>query len=188
MAAAKPRIYKTDSGAVVHGVLGEFPTPASVYHAAEIFRDAGYRDWDVYAPFPIHGIDEAMGIRRTRLPLLVATVGLSGAALGFLFQTFVGLVYPITKQGKPYAAWEALVPVTFEIGVLFTAFATLLGMLAFNGLPRWHHPLLKKERFLRVGDDRYMIAVESQDPKFDPVGVRALMEKHGAVAVELVEE
>jgi hypothetical protein len=189
MASPRTRIYKTEDGKDVYGVMAEFATPADLYHAAERVRDAGFRRWDVYSPFPVHGMDEAMGLPRSRLPLLVAVVGLTGALLGFIFQYWVTAVaYPIVVQGKPYGAWEPFVPVTFEIGVLFAAFTCLLGMLAFNGLPRWHHPLLRKERFLGVSDDRFIIAIEAADERFDPEQVRQLLQSSGATAVELVED
>lgn len=181
--------YKTTTGQVVHAIIAEFATPADLYHAAEKVRDAGYARWDVYSPFPVHGMEEAMGLRNTKLPLLTGVVGLSGAALGFLLQYYVSSVaYPMVVQGKPFFAWEPWTPVTFEIGVLFTAFCALLGMLAFNRLPMWYHPLLKKERFLRVSDDRLVICIEAADPKFDPLKTRQLLESIGGTRIDLVEE
>jgi len=183
------RIYKTEAGATVHGVMAEFANPGDLYHAAEIVRDAGVRDWDVYSPFPIHGIEEAMGLKANRLPLIVGVVGLTMACVGFGFQYYVRAVeYPIVHQGKPPDSWQVLVPVTFELGVLFTAFTCILGMFIFNRLPMWHHPLLKKERFLRTSDDRFIIAVEASDPKFVPQETREMLLKAGATRVELVEE
>ena len=184
----KKKIYKTESGEVVYGLMAEYPTPAALYHAAEKVRDAGYTRWDVFSPFPVHGMDEAMGNAPTKLPLVVGTVGLTGAFLGLLMQWWMTAVdYPLVVQGKPYFAWEPWVPITFELGVLFTAFVTLIGMLAFNKLPMWHHPLLRKERFLRVSDDRFVIAIEARDPKFDPAGTRKLLEQAGGTHVDLVE-
>ncbi len=183
------RIYRTPEGKDLYGMIAEYGTPADIYHAAEKVRDAGFSKWDVYAPFPIHGIDEAMGLKRPILPLVVATIGLSMACIAFVFQYMVsGVWYPLVHQGKPPEAWQPFVPVTFELGVLFTAFTALLGMLAFNGLPRWHHPLLTKERFLRVSDDKFIIAIETADPRFDPEQTRQLLEGAGATAVEWVED
>lgn len=181
--------YKTEKGEKVYGIMAEYADPTAIIHAAERVRDAGYKRWDVYAPFAIHGMDEAMGVKRTRLPLLVAAIALGTAGLGFFFEWWVSAgAYPMVVQGKPYGAWQPLIPITFEFGVLGTAFTSLLGMLAFNGLPRLHHPLLKKERFLRVGDDRYIVCIEARDEKFDPKGTRKLLESAGATSVELVEE
>jgi hypothetical protein len=183
------KIYKTESGDDVYGVMAEFANPADLYHAAEHVRDAGYKSWDVYSPFPVHGMEEAMGQPKTKLPLIVGVLGVTGALVGFGFQLWVSTEgYRTVVQGKPYGAWQAFIPVTFEIGVLFTAFSCIIGMLAFNGLPRWHHPLLTKERFLKTSDDKFIIAIEASDDKFDPAQTRALLQKAGAVAIELVED
>lgn len=189
MAKKQGKTYKTTAGEVVYGMMAEFATPADTYHAAEKMRDAGYKKWDVYSPFPIHGIDEAMGLPNSRLPLTVGVIGLTGAAIGFAFQYWVSTSgYATVVQGKPLGAWQAFIPVTFEIGVLFTAFTAILSMLAFNTLPMWYHPLFKKDRFLRVSDDRFVICVESRDANFDPVKTKQQLESAKGYNVELVEE
>ncbi len=128
-------------------------------------------------------------MKKALLPLVVACVGLSMAATAFGFQYFVsGVDYPLVHQGKPPEAWQPFIPVTFELGVLFTAFTSILGMLAFNALPRFHHPLLCKERFLRVSDDKFIIAIEARDPRFDPDQTRAMLTGAGAKAIEWVED
>lgn len=183
------RQFVNEAGETIYAIMAEFDTTPGVYHAAEKVRDAGYTKWDVYSPFPIHGIEDAMGMPRTKLPLLVAMIGLTGAGLGFLMQWWMTAVnFPIVVQGKPYGAWEPFTPITFELGVLFSAFAALIGMLAMNALPRWHHPLFKKERFLSVSDDRFMVCIETADPRFDPESTRRLLESAGARHIELVEE
>ncbi len=187
--SAPRTVYKTEAGEVVYGMMAEFATPAEISHAAEKVRDAGHSRWDVYAPFPIHGIDEAMGFKHTPIALACALIGLTGAGLGFLLQWWVtGQAYPMVVQGKPFTAWESFIPITFELGILFTAFTALGGMLAFNKLPMFYHPLFKKERFLRVSDDRMIICIEAADPKFDPTKTRELLESAGATSIELVEE
>jgi hypothetical protein len=183
-----PAKFVTESGAEVHAVLAEFHTPSAVYHAAEKVRDAGYSKWDVYAPFPIHGIDDAMGIKRTKLPVLVACGAFTGTFLAFLMQWWMSANYELPVQGKPANAWEPYIPIGFELSVLFAAFTALIAMLALNGLPRWHHPLFSKEKFLRISQDRFAIAIEAADPKFEPQAARRLLEGAGAKAVELVEE
>jgi Protein of unknown function (DUF3341) len=193
MAAA--RVFVTEDNAEIYGVMAEYPTPAALYHACETVRDAGYRHWDSYTPFPIHNMEEAMGIKRTILPVIVATMAFTGVSLSYLMQWWMSAVdYPLMKQGKPPGSfggdggWQAFVPILFELGVLLAAFASIIGMLALNGLPRWHHPLFAKERFLKVSDDRFVIAVEARDVKFDPERTRDLLRKAGATSVELVEE
>ena len=184
-----PAKYITEKGEEVHGVLAEFHTPAAVYHAAELVRDAGYTQWDVYAPFPIHGIEDAMGSRRTILPVFVAAGAFTGAFLAWLMQWWMSYInYPLVVQGKPAYAWEPFTPIIFELGVLFSAFSALLSMFALNGLPRFYHPLFKKDRFLRMSQDRFGIAIEANDPRFEPAATRRLLESAGARAIELVEE
>lgn len=183
----KPGRYVTPGGKEVYAVLAEFKTPAEVYHAAEKVRDAGYKRWDVHTPFPIHGLEGAMGIQRTILPLISGSIGLGGAAVGLALQWWITRDYPIVVQGKPFVAWEPFTPVTFELGILHCAFATLIGMLALNGLPRWHHPIFNSERFLRSSDDRFFIAIDAADAKFEPNSVRTLLQSAGSGHVELVE-
>lgn len=188
IAPRAPR-FVTESGTAVYGIVAEFATPASVYHAAEKMRDSGFAKWDVYSPYPMHGLDEAMGVKRTILPILVATGAFTGVGLAYLMQWWMSAVdFQIVVQGKPYGAWEPFVPITFEMGVLFAAFTSLFGMLALNGLPRFNHPLFRSERFLSVSDDRYMIAVEAEDPKFDPEQTRAFLESLGGTDIELIED
>lgn len=183
------RIYTTEAGTPVHGMMAEYATPADVYSAAEKFRDAGYTNWDVFTPFPIHGIEEAMGVKRTILPAIIAVIGLSGSSLGLLMQWWMNAHdYPLVTQGKPYFSWQAFIPVTFELGILSAAFTAIIGMLAMNGLPRHHHPLLKKERFLNATQDGFFICVEAADPKFDPEATRRLLESSGGANIDLVED
>ncbi len=187
-------MYVTESGEAIHGIMAEFATPADLYHAAEKIRDAGYSKWDTYSPFPVHGMEGAMGFPRTILPLLVAVGGLSGACLGFLMQWWMSSVdYQLLVQGKPFGnftdgGWQAFIPITFECGILFAAFTSLIGMLALNGLPRWNHPLMKKERFLSSSDDRLFVCIEAADRNFHPDRTRALLEGAGATSIELVED
>lgn len=182
-------IYVTESGEHLHGILAEFATPADLYHAAEKVRDAGYSKWDTYTPFPIHGMEEAMGIKHTILPVFVAIAGITGASLGMLMQWWMaGKDYQMVTQGKPFFSWQAFIPITFECGILFAAFTAIIGMLALNGLPRWHHPLMAKERFLSSSDDKFFVCIESADKNFHPEKTRQLLEKAGATSIELVEE
>lgn len=181
--------FVADSGAAVHGLLAEFDSPAAVYHAAEKVRDAGYRAWDVHAPFPIHGIEHAMGQRRTILPFIMGIGALTGVLTAVSMQYFMNAVdYEFVVQGKDPFAWEPLVPVTFELGVLLSAFAALFGMLALNGLPRWNHPLFGRDRFLRSTDASFFIVIEARDGKFDPAQTSELLRSAGATHVEVVED
>lgn len=184
-------------GAVIHnpkgprrwGVLAEFSGPGALMHACEKVRDAGYRKWDAYAPFPVHGLNEAMGLPPSRVSFVVGFGALAGVATALGLQYWTGvLAYPMVVQGKPFDAWEPWTPVTFELGVLFASFGAILGMLTLNGLPRWNHPLFANERFLGVSDDKFMVAIQAKDTRYDDNATRRLLEQAGATAVEFVEE
>jgi hypothetical protein len=171
----------------LHGLLAEFTTVPALFHACEQVRDAGYTRWDAHTPFPIHGLDKAMGLRRSRLPFIVLASGLAFAAGGFALQAWVhSAAYPLVISGKPYFTWPAYIPVTFELGVLGGALAAVFGMLGLNRLSMHNHPLFSSERFERATDDRFFISIEVQDPRFDAAAATRLLERAGASAVEQV--
>jgi hypothetical protein len=171
-----------------YGILAEFATPADLYHACERVRDAGFSRWDAHSPFPIHGLDKAMGLRRSPLPWIVLVMGLLGAGVGFGLQWWVhAKAYPLVISGKPYFAWPAYIPITFELAVLFGALGAVFGMFGLNQLPMLYHPLFRSKVFERVTDDVFFISIESWDPKFDPSATRTLLESVGARSVELLE-
>ncbi|HXT28689.1 MAG TPA: DUF3341 domain-containing protein [Vicinamibacterales bacterium] len=170
------------------GIVAEFGTPADLYHACERVRDAGFTRWDAHTPFPVHGLEGAMGLRRSPLPWIVLVMGLTGATLGFGLQWWVhAKAYPLVISGKPYFSWPAFIPITFELGVLFAALGAVLGMLGLNRLPMHYHPLFRSKVFERVTDDAFFISIESWDPRFDAAATPKLLESLGARSVELLE-
>ncbi|MBV6501071.1 MAG: hypothetical protein CJBNEKGG_03567 [Prosthecobacter sp.] len=190
----------------VHGYLAEFDGAADLYHAAEHVRDAGYQRWDVHTPFPIHGMDKAMGNPKSILPKLVFVGGMTGTCVAFTLQTLtqtnfwssIGLgflqtlaeTYPTIVQAKPTDIWTlpAFFPVMFELTILFSAFTTLFGLLALMGLPRLNHPLFASRQFAKFSDDGFFVCIEARDPKFSQEGTKALLEKIGGKNIELVED
>lgn len=181
--------FVTEDGRRVHGIVAEWHETPAVVHAAELVRDAGYKKWDLNSPFPIHGIEEAMGFAKTKLPYLVFGAAMTGVGGAALMQWFMNAWdYEFIVQGKPTDAYEPYVPIMFELGVLAAAFTALIGMLALNGLPRWNHPVFSSERFLGTSDDRFIIAIEADDPSFDPEATRALLEKAGGTNIGLILE
>jgi hypothetical protein len=171
-----------------YGILAEFATPTDLYHACERVRDSGFTKWDAHSPFPVHGLDRAMGLRRSPLPWIVLAMGLIGCAVGFGLQAWVhGSAYPLVISGKPYFSWPAFIPITFELGVLFAALGAVFGMLGLNQLPMHYHPLFRSKLFERVTDDAFFISIESWDPRFDPSATGKLLESLGARRVELLE-
>ena len=170
-------------------LLAQFNTPAEVMHAAEAVRDAGYRSWDAHTPFPIHGMDAAMGLPDSRLGWVVAAMACAGiSTAAFLFFYMNGIDYPIVVGGKPGGAFIAATPVFFELTVLFSAFGAVFGMFHLNRLPQHHHPIFESERFRAATDNKYFISIDASDPKFDAKRTRELLEKAHAEAVEILEE
>jgi len=178
--SAEPKTY---------GLLAEFTTPGELYHACEAIRDAGFTKWDAHTPFPIHGLEKAMGLKASPLPLIVFAGAMTGAAGGFLLQAWVaGSAYRLVISGKPFFSWPAFIPITFELGVISAALSALLGMFALNELPRLHHPIFNSKRFERASDDRFFITIEASDPKFSLDATRELLEGLHPQAVETVED
>ena len=175
----------------VYGYLAEFKNASQLYKAAEKVRDAGFKKWDCYTPYPVHGLDDAMGVKRSILPYFVFVGGLTGfiTAIILAYGTQVGL-YPTIVQGKPanIHTISAFFPVMFELTILFAALTCVFGMFGMNGLPRLHHPLLANDRFRRVTDDRFYIVIEARDPKFFRSRTEAFLGSIGAVAVEEVQD
>jgi hypothetical protein len=169
------------------GALAEFATPAELYHACEGVRDAGYTKWDAHAPFPVHGLERAMGLKASRLPWVVLLLALGGVVAGMGLQGWVSTTaYPLVISGKPFFSWPAFVPVTFELAVLGGALGAVFGMFAMNQLPTLHHPLFNSKRFERASDDGFFISIESWDPQFDRDQTMDLLRRLGAKEVELV--
>jgi hypothetical protein len=171
------------------GLLAEFETAPAVHRACERVRDAGYTRWDAHAPFAVHGLDKAMGLKRSRLPFIALAAGLGGAGAAMLLQWFISAVdYPLVISGKPFFSWPSFVPVTFEFGVLMAAIGAVLGMLLLNRLPQLYHPLFHSRRFERATDDRFFISIEARDPRFDRLKTAEFLKELGAVHVEPITE
>jgi hypothetical protein len=151
----------------LYGVMGEFATPEELIHAVEKVREAGYRRLDAYAPFPVEGLSEALGLKRNLVPAITLLGGLAGGLGGFCFQYWVAAItYPMNIGGRPLNSWPAFIPVTFELTVLGAALSAVFGMLALNGLPQPHHPVFNVPRFTHASTDRFFLCIEAHDPKF----------------------
>jgi len=173
----------------LYGLLAEFETPHQLVEAVEKVRDQGFKKWDVHTPFPIHGMDGAMGIRGSRLPFIVLIGGLTGLVVATLMQWWTNAVdYPFIISGKPLFGLPAAFPVMFELTILLSAFAKFFGMWGLNRLPKWHNPYFKNDRFRRATQDRFFIAIEADDPKFSLDKTREMLVSLGSTAVEEVEE
>ncbi|MEM6674457.1 MAG: quinol:electron acceptor oxidoreductase subunit ActD [Planctomycetota bacterium] len=165
----------------LHGVVAYFDDVDSVMAAARKIRDAGYKKWDTYTPFPVHGIDEAMGTKPTVLPWIVLAMGLTGLSLAILMQWWMNAVdYEFMISGKPSWSLPANIPVAFEMTILFSAFTAFFAMLGLNKLPTLSNPLHRLDKFARVTNDRFAICVEAADPNFDAARIRTLLGTHSS--------
>lgn len=157
------------------GLVAEFATAEAVVAAARMARDAGYRQFEVYSPYPVEGVSEVLGFR-SRLPAVTFIAGLLGGAAIFAFQAWAHVIDWTLNIGgrRPLAAPAFIVP-TFEVTILVGALATVVAMLARNGLPRPHHPLFAVPAFERASQDRFFLAIAASDPRFDADEVRAFL-------------
>jgi hypothetical protein len=172
-----------------YAMMAEFETPADILHAADKVRDHGFRRWDVFTPFPIHGMDRAMGLKNSIVGWFSFIGGVTGYTTGMLIIWWMNAVdYPIIIGGKPMFSPFAAFPPSYELTILFGSFGALLGMLFLNRLPRLHHPLLKNKRFALATHDRYFLVIESDDVKYSETETRKLLETLGSRHIELVEE
>jgi hypothetical protein len=178
----------TKTGKTV-GILARFDNPGELLHAAEKVRAAGYRRFDCHSPFPIHGMDRAMGLPPSKLGWLVAFCGLCGCSFGLLMQWWVNVeAYSLNISNKPIFALPAFIPVTFELTILFSAFGAVFGMLAFNLMPRAHHPVFYSDNFHAALDDGFFVSIEAEDPLFDARHTQAFLQDIHAHNIELLVE
>jgi hypothetical protein len=182
---------RTPSGHKVYAMAAEYQSAAALYEAAKIVRDAGFKRWDVYSPFPIHGMDEAMGLKKSWLSAVVLAGGISGLLTAAIMEFGPSsILYPLTVHGKPtnFFTVPAFFPIMFELTVLFSAFSAFFAMLIMNGLPRLNHPIFNWERFSRASNDSFFLAIEARDPRFTEIEARELLEKSGGEHITIVHE
>lgn len=171
----------------VYGVLAEFSNPKALTDAAGAVKKSGYQNFDTYAPFPIHGMEKAMGVKDSPLGWIVLGGGLiGGIGALWLMIWIMGYEYPLNISGKPFVNLPIYVPVTFELTVLLSAIAAVFGMFALNNLPRFHNPLFNVERFKKATDDGFFLCIEAEDDLFAEEKVEKLFNDNGATHIETV--
>lgn len=172
-----------------YGLVAEFDSPAAVLSAAEKVRDAGYSRWDVFSPFPVHGLDKVMGLKNSRVGWFSFVFG-AGAFIGTMGMIWYmnDFDYPILVGGKPmFSTPMSLVP-SYILLVLAAALGAFIGMIALNELPRHHHPLFEGKRFALVSRDKFVLAIGATDPKYSETETRRLLETIGGAHIEIIED
>lgn len=173
----------------IYGLLAEFDTATELVDAAGKVRDEGYTKTDAFSPFPIHEMDEALGIKRSILPVLVFCGGILGMLAGIGLQVFVHYIdYPINVGGRPHISIPSMVPPTFELTILLAGFTAVFGMLFLNGLPQPYHPVFNVPRFALATREKFFLLIETEDPMFDYDATRSFMEGLDAQEVFDVED
>ena len=170
-----------------YGIIASFPDTPSFFHAAEKVRDAGYKKWDTYSSFPVHGMPAAQGQPRSKVPVFTFCGGCLGFLTGLTIVWFMNKFnYPLIVGGKPFFSPVFPFPIMYELTILLSAFGTLGGMFITNMLPQHYSPLFNSDKFLEVSGDRLVIAIESRDAKYDPVATKAFLESIGGTDIEEV--
>lgn len=171
----------------VHGYVAEFDSVDTLLDACRRVRDAGYTKTDAFTPFPVHGIEKALGIKPTALPWIVLMCGLTGLCTALVMQIWMNSInYPYIISGKPYISLPAFIPVAFELTILFSSFGAFFGMWALNGLPKFSNPVFTDPRFDRATDDRFFLYIDSKDEKYDADGVQKLLGDTGSEYIQSV--
>ena len=171
----------------LYGLIAEFETPTELVEAAERARLAGYRRMDAYTPIPIEELSEALGLSRTRLPLLVLLGGIAGCLGGFGLEYWAAVIeYPLNVGGRPYNSWPQFIPIVFETTVLGAALTCFFGMWALNRLPQPYHPVFNVAAFTRASTDRFFLCIEATDPRFDRAATQRFLEDLHPVGVSEV--
>lgn len=171
------------------GLLAQYNTAAEVYHACEQVRDAGYTKWDSCTPFPIHGIEKAMGLKPSNLPWFVLCGGFTGFATAMSFMLWTSVAdYPLNIGGKPMWSIPAYIPVTFEFTVLLSGLTNFFTLWFLCRLPQLYHPAFKSKAFEKVTDDKFFIMIEATDSKYDLAKTKALLQSTGSSLIEELED
>lgn len=172
----------------LYGIAALFDNPDKVLLASKEVAENGYTSFDVYTPYPLHGMDKAMKLKESRVGVVTFISGMIGVVSALLFMWWTNSVdYPLAIGGKPLFALPDYIPITFELGVLFGSVATVAGLLIiFLNLPRNSHPLHDTNFMKRVSSDRFGICIEATDPLFDAAVVSEHLKKLGAESIEKI--
>lgn len=161
-------VHAIEEVSPLYGLMAEFETAGELVAAARKTREAGFRNFDAYSPFPIHELDEAMDLHDNRVSLFTLIGGLIGACFGFGLASWVEAVaLPLNIGGRPYISAPMYIPITFECTVLFGGLTAAISMILMNGMPSPYHPVFNVERFANASRNKFFLCIESEDPNFD---------------------
>jgi len=173
----------------IYGIMAEFDTAGQLVVAARKVREAGYTKTDAFSPYPIHEIDEALGIKKSILPFMILAGGITGLLGGLALVYFVHVLdYPIIVGGRAHFSLPAFIPPMYELTILFAAATAVFGMLFLNGLPSPYHPVFNVPRFALASREKFFLLIEAKDENYDYVATKSFVEGLGAQEVFDVDE
>lgn len=162
-------------------MVGIFGDERDVLEATRAVRTRGLRIVDVYAPYAVHGLDQAMGLPASRLPWVCFALGVAGAAFKVWFEYWTTAVdWPVNVGGKPWNSLPAFVPITFEVMVLFAGLSTVFAFFLVSRLYPGRKAVITDKR---TTNDRFAIVIDEADAAFDPPSVKRFLEERGALEV-----
>lgn len=172
----------------LYALVAEFDDVDELMDAAHEVRKAGYTKTDAHTPFPVEGLDQALGMESTRLGWIVLLMGIAGLLIGFGMQWYANAIfYPLNIGGKPLNSWPNFVVITFEITVIISSFTAGIYMIGRNGLPRLYHPIFNTPNFENATRDKFFLAIEARDDKFERTETKQFLEGLGPTRVSEVE-
>ncbi len=167
------------------GVVGIWLDDHELVRAAAKVRDAGYRNFDCITPFPVHGLEEAMGVKRSWIPFVTFIMGLTGGSLGLFFEYWTSVVsYPINVGGKPFFSAPAFIPITFECTILFAALSSVVAMILACGLPKIDPPIIDPD----LTCHKFALMIPENEPNYDAAKAEQLLKGLGAQQVKRISE
>jgi hypothetical protein len=173
----------------IFGIMAEFKSAHDIYEGAARLRDAGFKKWDTFTPFPVHGLDKQMGLSRSHVPWIVLLGGITGFTTAVAFTWYMnGFDYPLVVGGKPYWSMVFPFPIFYELTILFSAFGAFFGQFLLNRLPQPYHAVFNSEQFERCSDNAFFVVIEAADPLYDEAKTRALLAQVGAFNIHLVNK
>lgn len=172
----------------MYGLLAKFETQEGLIRAVDRVYQAGYRNFDTYTPYPVRELSSAMRLKSSPLPFVILAGGVAGGVIGFLMMTYATVFgYPLNIGGRPLFSWPAYIPITFELTILFAAFAGIFGLFFVTRFPQPYHPVFNSEDFNAHSSEAFYLSIEAKDPRFDPDQTRAFLESLDTLLVSSVE-
>ena len=170
------------------GVIGEVKDVNQVMSMAEQIRDAGFRQWDIHTPYPVHGLDKAMGIKRSLLTYISFAGMVGGLSTALGLQWWTGAFdYILNIGGKGFFDWQFSMPIDFELSILGTAIFTVVGLFGLCRIPTWYNRYQDDESFKKATDDVFVVTIDAEDDRFSAEGTQDMLRRLGAENVHLVK-